>query len=94
MGTVFVWNSYGEANVYPGDTKEDVLAVVNEMNKVNEVTGDTIYNLTEISQKIDNLGVEKIRNSLNSIINRIAQQSDDDRFDYGSGFVIVKKFGE
>lgn len=93
MDTVFVWVSYGDAKVYAGDTKEDVLAILKAMNEVNEAVGEEPYDLEKLSKRIDAIGVDKMRKSINVTVNKIACTSDDDRFDYGSGFAEVEKMG-
>lgn len=89
MQNVFVWNGYGSTSVYPGDTKEDVLAIMREWNKVNIAVGDEPHDLEKLSERIDRIGVEEIRKRINITVYEIAKQSDDDRFDYGSGFVTI-----
>ena len=94
MTTVFVCNSYGDAQVYRGDTKEDVLAVLKLMSEMNEAVGEKPYDLEKMSARIDAIGVDEMRKRVNMTVYEIAQTSDDDRFDYGSGFFKVETLGE
>jgi hypothetical protein len=97
MNTVFVWNSYGDSRVYVGDTKEDVINVLKEIAEASqdyEKDVLSVLKLEKLATRIDQIGVEKMRNEINVLVNIIARQSDDDRFDYGSGFFTVEKFGE
>lgn len=91
METVFVWVSYGGSSVYRGDTREDVLAILKEMNRVAEANGDTVYDIDKLTKRMDEIGVDKMRKSINATVDEIAARSDDDRFEWGSGFIAVEK---
>lgn len=93
MDTVFVWVSYGDAKVYAGDTKEDVLTILKAMSEVNEAVGEEPYDLEKLSKRMDDIGVAEMRKRINASVYQIVQKSDDDRYDWGSGFAEIEKMG-
>lgn len=78
---VFVWISNGEAKVYSANTNEELIYLMEEINKWLKVYDEPEFDISLIKDS-------RIERMMNNCIHSLIE-SDIDIFEYGSGFTEV-----